>query len=103
MFQMLSNGSLTLCHGFKMQGTLHRVQVERFHKVASDALAGSKTVQLEGNIKAGMNKLLNELEAGRFDDGATFKIRFVASELQLEPFPEAEILTSPHVISDLLS
>ena len=54
MFQMISNGSMNLCHGIKSNGSLEAVQLHSLYQVSQMALAQVKTETLERNIRTNM-------------------------------------------------
>ena len=57
MFQMISNGCPTLCHGVKDRGKLSRVSIRRLSSVSDDALVDTNYKRLQDNIVTGMNAL----------------------------------------------
>jgi hypothetical protein len=77
MFQMISSGSPTLCHGVKGRNVLTRVNMRRLSDVARDALSSRNHVALERNILNGLTALkehFNDVE----DDGRVYKISFAS-------------------------
>lgn len=97
MFQMISSGSLTLCHGEKSRGVLTRVALKSLSSVSLDALEYANVSSLQKNIVQGMEAIQSQLQ----DDG-TYRVCFTGGSLKLVPasarifglFPPAHIVKS---------
>lgn len=104
MFQMISNGSPTLCQGTKSRGVLVEVNLKSLGKVARNALVGCGGVaSLENCIVDGMNSLKKQLE-GR-QTGKVLKVSFRGGSLQLSEMPETRasaLLPPDNVVKELI-
>lgn len=97
MFQMISNGSATLCHGEKYRGVLQRVTSKSLSRVAKDAMYD--TNRLEKNIEDGMRKLKNGVKIDQ-----PYRISFSYSgNLCLTPVTENRFVLLPpeNIVLDL--
>lgn len=110
MFQMMSSGSVELCHGQKGRGGafLERVTILSLQEVAIKALGfGSrgtaKAQTLERNIQEGMDSLREQMADVAMGD--VFKVTFQADgSLKLLPMRgrSSHIMPAPSIVRDLL-
>jgi len=112
MFQMISSGSPTLCHGSKRGGnTLVDVTLKDLSQVSHQALKGygggsASLSDLEDNIVQGMDSLKREM--GRHEEGEVLKVSFSKGELVLyssgtRQSSSAALLPSADIVRDLLA
>jgi hypothetical protein len=88
MFQMVSNGSLTLCFGEKYRGTLEKVKLLTLSEVANTALACENIAVLGRNICSALERL-KESAANELATGDVFEIVFSGSKLKLHRSSES--------------
>ena len=107
MFQMMSSGSLLLCHGSKKGNTLKKIELIPFRRVAERALRQRDVRSLEQNILRGMDALRDQITQVEEHDGKVFKVEFAKDgALKLIPANKGKksaILPPPHVVHELLS
>ena len=98
MFQMISNGSVALCHGEKSGGVVTRVTRKSLSRVAEDAI-DYKVRKLEDNIVNGMKEIKKQIG----DDGI-YNISFVNGTLKLvlDEFGTHEVLPREDIVKELL-
>jgi hypothetical protein len=104
LFQMISNGSTTLCHGMKGRGSLIGVELQTLEQVARTALGGGRRAQvLEDNILRGMDSIKSQMKDASAGD--VFKVHFQGSSLKLLPARgrSADILPPADVVGELIS
>ena len=100
MFQMISSGSSTLCHGEKSRGVLTRVTLKSLSRVAGDALEYANTSSLQKNILQGMKSIHSQLK----DDG-NYRVHFSGGVLKLVPASNrtASLFPPDHIVERLIS
>ena len=99
MFQMISNGSVALCHGEKSGDVVTRVTRKSLSRVAEDAL-DYKLRMLGDNIVNGMKEIKKQIG----DDGI-YNISFVNGTLKLvlDKSGTHEVLPRDDIVKELLS
>jgi hypothetical protein len=105
MFQMISSGSPSLCHGVKGRGgQLTGIDIRCLSSVAKEALSGRSMETLEANILEGMDKLRDVLLEP--EENEIFKISFASGSLDVLPVPtrgrSSVILPKPEIVKDLI-
>ena len=84
MFQMISSGCPTLCHGIKDRGELSRVSIRCLSSVADDAVTDANYSRLQDNITSSMKALKDQMMDKKAGD--VFSISFdVHGTLKLTP------------------
>lgn len=104
MFQMISNGSTSLCHGTKQRGSVTEISIRSLHDVSKDAVPHRSSVErLEDNIRKSMASLKTQLVDAK--PGVVFHLSFVRSELVLTKARgrSADILPPEDIVLALLS
>ena len=103
MFQMISSGSSSLCHGEKYRGTLTGVSLRSLSQVARDALEyGNNVKELEQNILNGMDALKNQVK----EDNKLYKISFSNGSLKAVETSDSEeyvVLPKADIVNDLIN
>ena len=104
MFQMISNGSPTLCQGVKSRGVLVDVRLESLGQVTNTALRSSDSItSLERRIVDGMKAIAEQMS--NRECGQVFKVTFRSGQLHLSPVPatRGNVLLPPGpVVKDLI-
>ena len=96
MFQMISNGSQLLCHGFKSRQMLEFVTVRDFASVAEEALLQWDVNKLEVSIIQGMTSIAEQVL-----DDSPFKVVFKGGILILEP-DIIDLFPPKHIVEKLI-
>ena len=96
MFQMISNGSQLLCHGFKSRQMLEFVTVRDFASVAEEALLQWDVNKLEVSIIQGMTSIAEQVL-----DDSPFKVVFKDGILILEP-DITDLFPPKHIVEKLI-
>ena len=100
MFQMISNGSPTLCHGIKRFGQLADIELLTLEEVSETAM-NSSFVPIEKNIIEGMKSLKSILKMEKKEND-TFSVQFSGGRMQLIPTRDEKILPSPKIVKELV-
>lgn len=100
MFQMISSGSSSLCHGQRFRRTLNSVTLKSLSTVAKDALYTSNKKILETNILEGMDALHHQMK-----NEGVFSISFHGGKLKLtqESSKQFALLPSKKVVESLIN
>ena len=86
MFQMISSGSSSLCHGEQIGGILQQVKMHSLSSVAKQALRQRDIHALEQNILDGMRAMKDQMSTTNNMEESCFKVSFSRSgELKLIP------------------
>jgi hypothetical protein len=104
MFQMLSSGSLTLCHGLRDGKYLQKVNLWRLSEVVRKSLAMQNRVALEANLLSGMQALKVHFDRVG-DDGKVYQISFDTDrqmQLKLACPKSPPLLPSSSIVKTLL-
>lgn len=103
VYQMISSGSLTLWAGNKYRGSLTRIAEHRLQSLATKGFVDVEIVQHECNIKDAMARLLEELEAGKFEGGKrVFSMTFDGTDILLDPWSTENVFVPGAVIRELI-
>jgi len=102
MFQMISNGSVALCHGEKSRDGVTCVTRKSLSKIAEDVRgdARGKLQMLEDNIVHGMKEIKKQI-----GDEGIYNISFVngALKLALDKSGSHQVLPRDDIVKELLS
>ena len=102
MFQMISNGSVSLCHGEKSGDVVTRVTRKSLSKIAEDVrvYARGKLQMLEDNIVNGMKEIKKQIA-----DEGIYNISFVNGTLKLvlDKSRSHQVLPRDDIVKELLS
>ena len=99
-FQMISNGSTTLCAGSKYRGSLTEVRMISLSTLLQDVSEGQSKSLLKSNIMNALDHLKNETK--KFKPGEVFEIHFRYGNLRLEKINDIDALLPVSVAKELL-
>ena len=86
IFQMISNGSSSLCHGLRIERDLQGVEMHSLSSVAEQISLQQHDIRtLEQNILDGMKAMKDQMRTTNHMEESCFKVSFSQSELKLIP------------------
>jgi hypothetical protein len=100
MFQMISSGSLWLCHGEKDFHDFKSAKLMQLSEVVDATLKNRNAEALEGSILECLTAIKAQMMNAQ--DGEVFDVKFVGETLQLHRIKRAIMFPPPKVVSELL-
>lgn len=106
LLQMISSGSVNMCHGSRKQQKLVKVKLMTLQQIAQKAFSKRKSIAtLERNIINGLLALKEAAYQQQIEDGKVYEIVFTQSrKMELRPSKESihRLFPKMEVMNDLL-